>query len=89
VSIVRHDWWVMEPSTDYECQYPPGGDGYWSRGENCDCRGCGAIVPSGVMHMAEISSGEGQAKLDKLWHEKYRPMAALLCLIEDADDCSA
>ena len=35
------------------------------------------------------TDGDGIAQLDRVWHEQLRPMAALACLIEEADDCSA
>ena len=35
-------------------------------------------------HVLDLCSEDGQASLDKLWHTKYRPMAALVCMVEEA-----
>ena len=53
------------------------------------CCGCDAIMFSDEitkLSMAALSTESKMTTLDKLWHEKYRPMAALACLVEEAGE---
>ena len=48
-----------------------------------NCNGCGARITERqqASHTSRIMGVDG---LDKLWHEKYRPMAALCTMVEEA-----
>ena len=87
--IVRHDWFACAGKTaacrdslvhESAARCPPP-----------DCRGCDATVTYHYdpTRTGKFSGEETQSILDRLWHEKYRPMAGLCCMVEEADDRSA
>ncbi len=51
------------------------------------CCGCDASMSNDEitkLSMAALSTESKRTTLDKLWHEKYRPMAALCALVEES-----
>ena len=51
------------------------------------CRGCDASMSNDEitkLSMAAMSTESKRTMLDKLWHEKYRPMAEFAGLVEEA-----
>ncbi len=78
MKIDRHNWGqVNPPSNDLVCVGP-----YRAIASRTDatCNGCGAVVPMNEFDNEIAYLG----KADLLWHEKYRPMAALVALVEEA-----
>ena len=82
MSIVRHDWWggLVVP---YKCRDVPTEEADWFHRKGVGRSGCGAKIPQDV-RVGDTATEEAQVKLDELWHEKYRPMAELCGLVEEA-----
>ena len=86
--IVRHGWVYSKESSAWVCMgLQPVSTKYY------DCFGCGVSI-SRSEHSRNRSTenplwwgnNTGASVLDKLWHEKLRPMAALACLVEEASE---
>ena len=81
--IVRHEWFYF--GVFYKCDSIREQDPWVWRRRTVDCIGCGAEVPGKLMASQQTDNEESQLELDRLWHEKYRPMAALACLVEEVN----
>ncbi len=58
----------------------------WAKLE-VDCNGCGAIVPADKVYLYSGMTGEQlRLEADIMWHKVFRPMAALVALVEEAND---
>ena len=59
---------------------------------DANCNGCGASIPGITVNEIQnnmgkynaINRAKRQCALDETWHEKYRPMAELCSLVEEA-----
>jgi hypothetical protein len=43
-------------------------------------------MPLGDELTEDIATEAGQSRYDSLWHEEYRPMAAMVSLLEDTGE---
>ena len=92
MGIERHNWGYAYPFDNNLLCVTMGGRRGLSR-VSATCTGCGASLPRDAVNKAQDSIGqfnsenwEGcQLLFDDLWHEKYRPMADLCCMVEEAD----
>ncbi len=91
--IERHNWGYDFPFADnLTCVAIRNGG---NDRTDANCRGCSAGIPRVIVN--EISGGPCTIRewpgyklvFDELWHTKYRPMAALCSLVEEADDSPA
>ncbi len=86
----RHNWADYVNATEtYECSSNHReGDG------EVDCYGCGAVIDLDQLlayeydHMQQARAPWHRRNVDRLldllWHEELRPMAELVCLVEEA-----
>lgn len=54
-----------------------------------DCIGCGASISTDQLNITRANMCYDRylrCVADRLWHEKYRPLAELVGLIEESDD---
>lgn len=73
---VRHNWYkVYETGMAYTCVTEERSFGLL---KGATCSGCGATIPANSPLLTTFD------QMDELWHEKYRPMAALCCMVEEA-----
>ncbi len=93
--IGQHNWWSKFPG-GYICedQKVDGKSVHRVSGDRkLRCLGCGALIPitTSIQDLQALSTeiDHWEFILDRLWHEKYRPVAALCSLIEEADDSPA
>ena len=71
--IVQHNWmWTIDRR--FQCC----GADHFRKPDGAQCIGCGALLP--------VWFADTYNEMDRLWHEKYRPMAALCGLVEEAND---
>ena len=92
---VRHNWGYPDPFDD-NLVCVTMGEGRGISRISATCTGCKANLPRIAVYKAQNSIGqfnsenwEGcQLLFDDLWHTKYRPMAALCCLVEEANSHS-
>ena len=89
--MVRHRWMWRPHLYAWDCVgLQPDAPGDY------DCIGCGISIseseyrdnrPEEIPPWWETENdAQGGALLDGLWHYKLRPMAGLVCLVEEAND---
>ncbi len=84
--IVRHDWYGAEIGVSCEDTHYTGRQVVWERTPPADCHGCSAVITDYRFNEVNLATEDGQDALDRLWHEELRPMAALVCLVEEAKE---